>query len=218
MKRLAAILPHVIIALYITLLSMAVFPPVRLGAVSFAGLLLMGIVLYLSREEGEISPVGKGYLLCLMVNTVIYWVLPEQAGRFVSTNPTAILYGALCAVVVAPALFAGRYFTEYFARKTTPPAVWQTDIFRRINRNMSWAWAGIFAVSVAIALIPGLLSWKEGFSRLSSSRWGYPCFSWLGVGVPFNKRYPAYYQRKMGIEPVAGSTPEDGSVMTGRQH
>jgi multimeric flavodoxin WrbA/putative sterol carrier protein len=209
MKGLAATLPHIVITLYITLVSMAVFPPVRLGAVSFAGLLLMGTVLYLSRKEGGVPPVGKGYLLCLMVNTVIYWVLPEQAGRFVSTNPTVILYGSLCAVVVAPALCAGQYFTEYFARKTTPLAVWQTDIFRCINRNMSWAWAGIFAVSVAIALIPDLLSMGgRPFPRLLIQM-GLPMLLMVGVGVPFNKRYPAYYQRKMGVEPVAGSTPED---------
>ena len=46
---------------------------------------------------------------------------------------------------MGPAAFAERYFTEYFARQTTPSAVWQTSVFKIINRNMTWMWGAIFA-------------------------------------------------------------------------
>ena len=222
MKRIANALPHVIITAYITALSMGGFRSLGLGTVSLAGLLLTGFVLYLSKEGDSISPVSKAYLLYFIINGVAYWALPEIVSHLMSTTPTAFLYGSLCAVAVVPALFGKQYFTEYFARKTTPPAVWQTDIFKRINRNMSRVWVGIFVACMIIALVPGLLSMKRSLLTSLVIQMGLPLVLMLGVGVPFNKRYPAYYQQKIGIEPVGvskgGTDAIDAKPAASRDH
>jgi multimeric flavodoxin WrbA/putative sterol carrier protein len=202
MKKIAGVLPHVIISLYATSLNMAHFAPAGLRAVSLTALILMGGAIWLSRDREGMSPVSKGYLLYFIINVVAYWTLPAGAGRHLTTEPTAFIYGSLAAVTVVPALAAGRYFTEYFARKTTPPAAWETDIFKKINRNMTWMWAGFFVLSIMIALVPSLLSLERGLLTSLVIPMGLPLLLMVGLGVPFNKRYPARYQRKMGIEPT----------------
>ena len=224
MKRRASALPHVLIAVYITLLNTVRFSAAGLKALhmehfaaswpqaaSLGAALLMGLMVYREHQRDAISPVSKGYLLYFITNVAAYWVLPARLGPgTASANPTGVLYGCLLAITVFPALFARQYFTEYFARRTTPPAVWGTDIFRRINRNMTWMWAGIFAVSGAITLVPGLLSLQRGLLTVLASQLVLPLLFMRFVGVPLNKRYPGYYQRKAGIEPVGSGAQGAG--------
>jgi hypothetical protein len=205
MKWMANALPHLIIAAYVTSLNIADFGLPGLRAVGLAGMLVMGFALYLARQQDGISPVGKAYLLYVIVNGIAYWIPLGSVPYFLSTNPTGVLYACLWTVTVVPAVIVKRYFTEYFARKTTPPAVWKTDIFRTINRNMTWAWAGIFAVCIVIALLPTLLLLQRNLLTTLVVQMILPMFLMVCVGVPFNKRYPAYYQRKVGIGPAPAS-------------
>jgi multimeric flavodoxin WrbA/putative sterol carrier protein len=203
MKRVMGILPHVIITVYVTLLSIGTFGPSGLKGAGVAGLLLMaGSVLFARRGGSGVSPVIKGYILYFVLNVIVFWAPLEGTARALSTNPTAFLYGCLCAITVLPAIFARQYFTEYFARKTTPSAAWQTVIFKTINRNMTWIWAAIFAVCMMIALAPDLLSLPGSLFTSLLVQVALPMLLMLLVGVPFNKRYPVYYQKKMGIKPV----------------
>ncbi len=66
------------------------------------------------------------YMMCM---AVAFYDFPRGLARAAGHFPTGILYIILGAVVAVPALFAKRYFTEYFARKRTPEAVWEADIF-----------------------------------------------------------------------------------------
>ncbi len=210
-KRMVSALPHVLIAVYMTLLNMACFSASWLQAASLGGALLMGLMVYRERQRDGISPVSKGYLLYFIINAAACWVLPARLGPgTASANPAGVLYGCLVAITVFPALFARHYFTEYFARRTTPPAVWGTDIFRRINRNMTWMWAGIFAVLGIITLMPGLLSLQRSLLIVLASQLVLPLLFMRFVGVPLNKRYPGYYQRKAGIEPLGSGTQGTG--------
>ncbi|SFU96601.1 hypothetical protein SAMN02799631_03467 [Methylobacterium sp. 174MFSha1.1] len=51
-------------------------------------------------------------------------------------------------VIVLASLAAGRPFTVQYARETTPPEVWSTPEFGRVNRAVTLAWAAAFAVLV----------------------------------------------------------------------
>jgi multimeric flavodoxin WrbA/putative sterol carrier protein len=210
-----AALPHIIITLYVTALNMINLGSSGLRFISLAVALFMGFALYLSRKQGGVSPVGQGYLLYLLFNVAAYWMMPAWITRPVTVHPATFLYGSLAAVTVVPALGAKRYFTEYFARKTTPPAVWQTDIFKRINRNMTWVWAGFFVASMAITLIPAMFSLQRNLFTALLVPIGLPAFLMLFVGVPFNKRYPGHFQRKMGITPSNTGNRTPKSVSTG---
>jgi len=80
--------------------------------------------------------------------------------------------------------------------------VWETGIFKKINRNMTWMWAGMFTLSTAIALAPVLFGLKKSLFANLVVPMGLPLLLMVGVGVPFNKKYPARYQRRIGMEPV----------------
>ncbi len=116
---------------------------------------------------------------------------------------SGMIYAVLFCAMAFPALLRKRYFTEYFARKVTPKAFRDTDIYRTINRNMSLAWSLLFAVSAFVTVIPDLASLPPGMFTTMVFQAALPMLIMLGVGVPLNTRYPAYYQRKLGIIPAA---------------
>ena len=177
---------------------------VRAG--SLVALIIMAVFAGREKQEGGLSPILKGYLLYFAANVIGFWFLPGSLSHILRSVPAAFLYAAFLIAGMGPALFGGPYFTEYFARKSTPPPVWETDIFKKIMRNMSWMWAALFAASLVVALIPELMSLKRGLWTALVFQIFVPGLLMLGVGVTLNKKYPAYYQRKMGIEPYDDTT------------
>lgn len=205
MNRLTGILPHAVITVYISVLT-STGPHVSFGRTwSLPVFFVLAIVAYLETRKGSLSPVLKGYLLYLGVNVVGFRVLPNLSSYLLQSVPTAFLYGSLLVVALIPSLFGGPYFTEYFARKTVPSALWETDIFRTINRLMSWMWCGLFAACLVIALIPELFALRRDLLTTLVFQVAAPAGLLLGAGVPLNKCYPGYYQRRLGIAPVHGS-------------
>jgi multimeric flavodoxin WrbA/putative sterol carrier protein len=203
-------LPYIIGSAYIAILSSTRFPLsyVRMGSLIL--FVCLGMLAYRQWKKKSLSPVEQGYLLYAAVNVGGFWLLPGTVGSVLKGAPAAFLYGSLLAMAVVPALFGGPWFTEYFARRSTPSAVWETDIFKNINRNMSLMWAGLFAASFAVALVPYAILPHGGLVTALAFQIVLPAFLLLGLGVPLNKKYPGFYQRRMGIEPVAadGSSTE----------
>ena len=202
MNRLIDILPHIIITLYISVLSSIVLQ-VSFGRIaSLLALIILAIVSHFERGKGSLSPVQKGYLLYFAVNVLGLWLLPGVSAYALRSVPAAFLYGSLLVVALIPSLFGGLYFTEYFARKGVPSALWETDIFKKINRTMSWMWCGLFAACLVVALIPELFSLGKGLFTILAFQVAAPAALLLGLGIPLNRTYPGYYQKRMGIEPV----------------
>ena len=210
MKRLLRIMPPVILAAYITAGNMAAFRESSMRRLSVFGLILMGLALYTRRKGEGVSPIEKGFLLYMALNAAAFWGFPDSLAPVIADYPTGVLYGLLFLVVAAPALLKKSYFTEYFAKARVPEAVWETDVFRNINCAMTWVWAGLFAVSAIVTAIPGLVAIPGSLFVGLFFQVALPGLIMLGVGLPFNRRYPRYYQRKMGIEPLA--PPAGGAV------
>jgi multimeric flavodoxin WrbA/putative sterol carrier protein len=155
----------------------------------------------------EASPIHQAMALFTAAASVSVWMGPAFA--WPARYSAATLYAVLFLVAVLPPLLGREVFTTYFARKTTPPAVWKTGVFLAINRHLTALWATLFAAGFFSALIPGLLTYR-GFLWETLFEAVVPGALMLGIGVPANKRYPAYYQRKLGIAPV-----EDTGTGTG---
>ena len=79
-------------------------------------------------------------------------------------------------------------FTYHYAKKHTPEAAWNNPIFIRINRIMTYSWAGIFALSSFLSLYPSVIT-----------RVFIPLGIILGIGLPFNLRFPDFYLRRLGL-------------------
>jgi multimeric flavodoxin WrbA/putative sterol carrier protein len=85
--------------------------------------------------------------------------------------------------------------------------VWETDVFLKINRMMTAVWAGLFALSGLISLIP---TWIDlGPSWAAHIFVALPPILMLGLGLPFNKWYPSHYQRRLGLKPVSRDQVRD---------
>jgi multimeric flavodoxin WrbA/putative sterol carrier protein len=172
-----------------------------------ASALTVGAVFHLNRRR-EASPVHKATTGFIIFAGIAVWLQPDGAGRIVVQHPTSCLYAVLLAMAAGPAILGREVFTIYFARKTTPEDVWQTNEFLTINQDMTWFWAGIFTVSMLSGLIPGLFDFRNGIRKVLFEVL-IPVATMLGVGVPINKRYPDYYLRKHGLSPLEKEGPPD---------
>ncbi len=148
------------------------------------------------------SPIQKGMVWFTAAASVGVWMGPAFA--WPARHPVATLYAVLFLVAVLPPLLDREVFTTYFARKTTPPTVWKTDIFLAINRRLTTLWAVLFAAGFTAALIPDLLDYR-GFFWEALFEALFPAALMLGIGVSANKLYPKYYQRRFGIAASAGA-------------
>lgn len=106
-------------------------------------------------------------------------------------HPLYLLFASLFAMAVIPAL-AGKPFTFYFAKKSTPEAFWNTELFLRINLIINNIWAAIFALCF-ILQIPDSAMFN----------YGVPLLLKLGVGLPAVKFLPDYLQKKFMTGPSA---------------
>jgi multimeric flavodoxin WrbA/putative sterol carrier protein len=175
-------------------------------------LLLTAAALFSIRRlaaQNEASPIQKSMALFTAAASVGVWMGPTLA--WPARHPVAALYAILFLVAVLPPLMGREGFTTYFARKTTPPAVWKTDAFIAINRHLTALWSILFAASFASALIPGLLAYP-GFLMETLFEGAIPAGLMLGIGVPSNRLYPAHYQRGLGSKPAGDASAGLGSA------
>ncbi len=102
------------------------------------------------------------------------------------------IYLCLFSAAFFPPIFGFDPFTYHYARKSAPRAIWSTSIFVTINRIMTFAWAGIFAVCILLSLYPSVVT-----------RALVPISIILGVGIPFNLWFPDWYLRRLGMPTIA---------------
>lgn len=207
MKRILASLPVLIGTVFFALSTIVDFQLRWLRPLSLAGLLLMALAVFLLKKQGELSPIHQGFFLSMILNATASFLLPAFSSHPKGINPLPVLYASLSAMALLPALFQKRYFTEYFARQTTPPEVWETDVFKKINCHMTWIWGALFIACFLLALVPDFFPQAKNLLGALTFGTFLPMGLLLGVGVPLNKKYPDYYQRKMGILPVTEKEP-----------
>lgn len=220
MKRILTMMPAVIISVMITAMNIWAAHPSVMKTVSLSVLILMAVIMSLKKKRTGLSAIDRGLVIYTALITVIFWLPVSFPANAVPVYSTGMLYAVLFGVTAFPALFRKRYFTEYFAEKTTPEAVRKTDIYKKINRNMSRAWSALFAASAFVSIVPLIASMPSGLFTRLAFQIALPLAFMLGLGLPLNKRYPAYYQRKKGIVPVVTEEkrrpiePEENEIKT----
>jgi hypothetical protein len=102
--------------------------------------------------------------------------------------PVTGIYICLFAAAFLPPVLGFAPFTEHYARKYAPRDLWENPVFIAINRIMTYTWAGIFGVCILLSLYPSVIT-----------RAIVPLTLIIGVGFPFNKRFPDYYLKRLGL-------------------
>jgi multimeric flavodoxin WrbA len=160
----------------------------------------IGALIFLRRSHPA-SPIHKGMIAFLVLAALAFWVWPNSAGRLMAAYPAAVLYAVLFLVAAVPPLIGREVFTMYFARKTTPEAAWETDVFKTINYHLTALWALLFFCSFMSGLLPGIAGFSSPVYAITFEVL-LPTALMLGIGLPVTRRYPDYYQRKLGLTPV----------------
>ncbi len=207
MKRALGAAAPIILTVYITIGNMVVFRPAIMRPLTLLAFVLMALVLYVRMKTEGLSDIEKGFLLYMALCAIAFWGLPGSVTEIIADFPTGVLYATLLAVTGLPALLGRHYFTEHYAKKRTPDAVRETDIYKTINRNMTWFWVAIFALCTFATVIPCLFALPGSLFMGLFFQVGLPGILLLGIGHPLNKKYPLYFQHRMGIDPAPSAEP-----------
>ena len=127
-----------------------------------------------------------------LVLTLSLALRPEAAGAMLAEYAVTGIYACLFAAAFFPPIIGLDPFTYHYAKKYAPQPVWSTPIFVNINRIMTFAWAGIFPTCVILSLYPSVVT-----------RALIPIALIVGIGVPFNLRFPDYYLKRVGLPTLA---------------
>ncbi|MFZ1983307.1 MAG: SCP2 sterol-binding domain-containing protein [Desulfatitalea sp.] len=127
-----------------------------------------------------------------MVITSCLALAPETAAKVLSHYSITGIYTCLFAAAFLPPLLGMAPFTLQYAKRYAPEQVWRNPVFLRINQIMTYAWQAIFALCLVISLYPSLVT-----------RAFIPLCLLLGVGLPFNLRFPDYYLKRSGLPSLA---------------
>ncbi|MBI5570055.1 MAG: NAD(P)H-dependent oxidoreductase [Desulfomonile tiedjei] len=126
----------------------------------------------------------------LVAASLALW--PQAAGAILTDYAVTGIYLCLFVTAFIPPVLGFEPFTYHYAKKQTPQVFWDNAIFVEINRIMTFAWAGIFAVCVVLSLYPWVVT-----------RAIIPIALIVGVGLPFNLLFPDYYLKRLGFPAMA---------------
>ncbi|MGW4568012.1 hypothetical protein ACWEN3_38445 [Streptomyces sp. NPDC004561] len=123
------------------------------------------------------------------VLTVLALALNRSQLLWVETYAQVISNG-IVAVVALGSLFVDP-FTAQYAREQTPRELWDSPVFRHVNRVLSLAWGTVFAlIALSAWLAVRVPSMDDWFN------WVIPVVLLVAV-IKFTARYPEYRKARM---------------------
>ncbi len=214
MTRAVHALPWVLAIMLLVLGRITGFAAGAMAWASWPALAAEAITYGFLRRRGWASQIDLGLVLFCALYAAGFSLWPSGLGALLATMPLAALYLSIFLVIILTPLMGGETFTTHFAKRTTPEAVWDTDVFRTINRNMSLVWALLFLAAGAVTwLAKAMVGPQASLLAITLAESLPPMGLMLGIGLPFTKWYPAHYQRRLGIEPL-GATEEKAPTDT----
>lgn len=135
------------------------------------------------RRTGSVGVLDAGGIAFFAIFTVLTLVL--DAGVLQTLEDRAqLISGAAITLISLVSLLAGRPFTEYYARQSTPREYWTSPVFRRINRVLTGVWTGVFALMAVLDLVVAV---EPAASHVLN--WVVPALLVVGA-VRFTEWYP----------------------------
>ncbi|MDD5170115.1 MAG: SCP2 sterol-binding domain-containing protein, partial [Syntrophales bacterium] len=154
-------------------------------ALMFVFCALVIVIAYRWDKPGYFDWAIAGYFFSGMVMAICW---PGNAAKLIHHYAATGIYACLFMAAFFPPLLGMEPFTFHFAKKTTPPGTWGNPVFIKVNRIMTFAWAGLFAVGIILSLHPSLMM-----------RTVIPNMLFLCVGFPFNHFFPDFYLKRTGL-------------------
>ena len=121
------------------------------GLVALASAILIALPSF-ARRRPKILDIGA------IVSFAVFAAIGLAAGNdaeWLTNFARGLSTAALAAVALLSLLFTP--FTEQYARETTPPEIWESPIFKRVNRELTLMWGLVFAAMVPFHILAGAL-------------------------------------------------------------
>ena len=152
------------------------------------GLILAIVQFVLSRKViKHTSYLEWAFLGFLTAGTGFVYLTPVAEAYLFVNNSTTILYFVLFLTTMLPQQFGFDPFTYAIAKQWTPEAVWKMPQFKIINLHITYVFCGIMGLACFASFI------GEGKPIFSIF---IPLALIIGIGIPFSRKYPAYYIKK----------------------
>ena len=104
--------------------------------------------------------------------------------------------------IVLVSILIGKPFTLQYARKSTPPELWDEPGFVFICRQLAWLWAGTIAFMTIVSLIPPIVDGdatvRDADDTLSVVCYWVLPFVALGLAMLFTSKYPDWFVEASG--------------------
>jgi multimeric flavodoxin WrbA/putative sterol carrier protein len=156
--------------------------------VSCAMLLYCIVVVWLARRWDRPSYFDWTVAAYFAAVSLTLLLTPNGAGELLKKYSVTGIYACLFTAAFVPPLCGLDPFTYHYAKKSTPEVFWENPIFVRINLIMTYVWAALFTLCIALSLYPSVIT-----------RALIPLGLILGFGIPFNLRFPDKYLKKLGL-------------------
>ncbi|MFE1878452.1 DUF3159 domain-containing protein [Streptomyces diastatochromogenes] len=151
----------------------------------YAALAALVTALVLSGQDilhGRLSILDVTGIVFFAVICVLALALGRQQLLWLETYAQVIANGVIAVVALGSLFF--QPFTEQYARRSAPPEVWDSPLFKRINRVLTAVWGAVFAVITVLGWlairIPSASDWLNWVLPVALLVWA----------VNFTRRYP----------------------------
>lgn len=168
------------------------------------GALLAALILLIpTPDRGSIKLLDIASIVFFGALTIAGLILDRDQLSWLEDYSQAISSGALAIVVLGSLAFVP--FTEQYAREQAPREVWDSPLFKQINRMLTLVWGLVFAASAILGVIAQQLD--SGTDWLN---WIIPIALIVGA-FKFTGWYPDYARAAAGApsRPPASSTAKD---------
>ncbi|HST38642.1 MAG TPA: hypothetical protein VLK58_04000 [Conexibacter sp.] len=169
------------------------------------GALLAALILLIpTPDRGSIKLLDIASIVFFGALTLAGFVLDRDQLSWLEDYSQAISSGALALVVLGSLAFVP--FTEQYAREQAPREVWESPLFKQVNRMLTLVWGVVFAISAVLGVIA-----QQVDSGTDWLNWIFPIALIVGA-FKFTAWYPDQARAAAGVPERAAAEPAVGSA------
>lgn len=141
---------------------------------------------------GRIKLLDAGTVMFFAALVIVALATSRHSVSQLDKYSQALSSGALGLIALGSIVF-GHPFTVDYAKESTPPRLWNSPVFKRINLVLSSVWAVVFLLCAISGILAVHASAKGTRDWLN---WYLPIIL-IFIGFRLNKRYPAQVRARM---------------------
>lgn len=159
--------------------------------VAAVGALIAAVIVAVpdSRGAGGVKLLDLGSIAFFALISVLAVFLDRRDLSWLEDWAQVISTGVLALIAFASLMFTP--FTEQYARDSTPPELWDSPVFKKINRGLTLGWG----IAFTLVAISGVIAIKGSHSSRDFFTWILPIILIVGT-FKLQGRYIQYVRSR----------------------